>query len=115
MTHQIQITQSELHEISDLQRELAWKSKHLEEMKSTLEVLLREGVPIEKGRFSARLVTRIGRAVPWKQLFIERIGQAAADLLKRTFKTHVYFEVEVMEHAVLPLWRGLEGSDEEES
>ena len=115
MTHQIQITQSERHEISDLQRELAWKGKHLEEMKGTLMVLLREGVRVEKGRFDARLVTRVGRAVPWKRLFIERLGQAAADLLKRSFKTHVYFEVEVMEHAVLPLWRDQEGSDEAES
>jgi hypothetical protein len=112
MTHQIQITQSELHEISDLQRELAWKTKHLEEMKSTLLVLLREGVPIEKGRFSARLVTRVGRPVPWKKAFIERLGEAAADLLKRTFKTHVWFEAEVMEYAVLPLWRDIDESDE---
>jgi hypothetical protein len=112
MTQHIQITQSELHEISDLERELAWKGKHVEEMKANLMVLLREGVQVEKGRFDARLVTRIGRAVPWKQVFIERVGQAAADLIRRTFKTHVYFEVQVVEHAVLPLWQGQEGSDE---
>ncbi|MBZ5703347.1 MAG: hypothetical protein LAN84_16050 [Acidobacteriia bacterium] len=115
MTHQIQINQSELQEISDLQRELAWKEKHLDEMKNTLMVLLREGVPIEKGRFDARLITRVGRPVPWKQLFIERIGQAAADLIKRTFKSHVYYEVQVTEHAVLPLWQGRESSEGEET
>jgi hypothetical protein len=115
MTQHIQITQSELNEISELERELAWKGKHLGEMKANLLVLLREGVQIERGRFSARLITRVGRAVPWKQLFIEQLGQAAADLIKRTFKTHVYFEVQVVEHAVLPLWQGFEGSDEEEA
>ena len=115
MTHQIQITQAELREISDLQRELAWKSKHVEDMKATLLVLLREGVPIEKGRFGARVVTRIGRPVPWKRAFIERLGEAAADLLKKTFKTHVWFDVEVREYAVLPLWRGHEEPGEDES
>src|SRR5260370_9542516 len=104
MTQHIRITQSELHEISEMERELAWKGKHVEDMKANLMVLLREGVQVEKGRFDARLITRIGRAVPWKQVFIERVGQAAADLIRRTFKTHVYFEVQVVEHAVLPLW-----------
>jgi hypothetical protein len=115
MTQPIQITQSELRQISDLQRELAWKTKHLEDMKANLLVLVREGVPVERGRFGARLITRVGRPVPWKKAFIERVGQAAADLLKRTFKTHVWFEVEVLEYAVLPLWRDSEGSDETES
>jgi len=112
MTLPIQITQLELKELSELEREVAWKSKHLEHLKANLLVFLREGVQIEKGRFGARLITRIGRAVPWKQVFIERLGEAAADLIRRTFKTHVYFEVQVVEHAVLPLWQGQEGSDE---
>lgn len=105
MTLPIRITQAELKEISELQRELAWKEQHLEDMKANLLVLLREGVPIEQGRFDARLDTCVGRAVPWKQLFIERVGQEAADMAKREFKTHVYYEVRVMEHAVPPLWQ----------
>jgi hypothetical protein len=115
MTQHIQITQSELREISELERELTWKTKHVGDMKANLMVLLREGVPVEKGRFDARLVTRIGRAVPWKQVFIERLGEAAANLIKRTFKTHIYFEVQVLEHAVLPLWQGRDDSDEAET
>jgi hypothetical protein len=105
MTHPITITQAELREVSELERELAWKQKQLAEKKETLLVLLREGVSIEDGRYDARLVTRIGRAVPWKQEFIARLGEAVANLVKRNYKTHVYLEVEVMEHAVPPLWQ----------
>jgi len=105
MTDAIRITQAELQEISDLERELAWKQRHLEEVKANLLILLREGVQVEPGRFDAQLVTRVGRAVPWKVLFIERVGQAAANEVKREFKTHVYYEVQVVEHATPPLWR----------
>jgi hypothetical protein len=112
MTHPIRITQAELSEINALERELAYKKKHLEEMRGTVELLLREGVPIEEGRFDARLATRVGRAVPWKMVCLEKLGQAAVDAIKRTFKVHVYLELEVLEHAVPPLWRGREGSSE---
>jgi hypothetical protein len=105
MTLPFKITQSELIEINELERDLPLKTKHLQEMKANLLVLLREGAEIEQGRFDARVVKRIGRAVPWKQCFIDKLGQAAADLLKRTFKTHIYFEAEVVEHAIPPLWR----------
>jgi hypothetical protein len=115
MSESIRITQSELQEVSELERELSWKQNHLEHMKSNLLAMLREGVKIEKGRFTAKLVTRFGRAVPWKQAFIERLGQAAADLLRRSCRVHTYYEVEVKEYAVLPLWQGHEeeGSAEE--
>jgi hypothetical protein len=112
MTHPIQITQAELSEINGLERELAYKKKHLEDMRGTVEVLLREGVPVEEGRFDARLATRIGRAVPWKVVCLEQLGQAAVDAIKRTFKTHVYLELEVLEHAVPPLWRSRDDSGE---
>ncbi|HET9400076.1 MAG TPA: hypothetical protein VFO34_03910 [Candidatus Acidoferrales bacterium] len=104
MTLPIQISQAELREISELERELPLKKKHLEDMRANVLVLLREGASVESGRFDAKLVTRIGRPVPWKQLFVEKVGQAAADFLKRTFKTTVYFDVEVVEHATRPLW-----------
>jgi hypothetical protein len=115
MTLPIQISQAELSEISELEREVAWKEKHLTEMKANLEVLLRAGAPIEQGRFDARLATRIGRAVPWKQVFIQRLGQAVADAVKRLYKTHVYYEVEVMEHAQPPLWQKNDGEAGAES
>lgn len=105
MTHPIKITQSELNEVSELEREVAWKQKQLDEMKGTLLVLLRGGAEVEEGRFDARLVKRIGRSVPWKQEFIARLGEGIANLVKRDYKTHVYYEVKVLEHAVPPLWR----------
>jgi hypothetical protein len=105
MTHPITIRQAELKEVSELEREVAYKQKHLEEMKGTLLVLLRGGAGVEDGRFDARLITRIGRAVPWKKEFISRLGEVVANLVKREYKTHVFYEVQVMEHAVPPLWR----------
>lgn len=105
MTHPIRITQSELKDVSELERELAWKQKQLEEMKGTLLVLLRGGAAVEEGRFDARLVTRIGRPVPWKLEFIARLGENVANLVKHDYKTHVFYEVQVLEHAVPPLWR----------
>jgi hypothetical protein len=105
MTHPITITQAELKDVSDLERDVAWKQKHLAEKKDTLLVLLRGGANIEDGRYDARLITRIGRPVPWKQEFIARLGKAVADLVKHGYKTHVFFEVQVMEHAVPPLWQ----------
>jgi hypothetical protein len=106
MTLPITITQAELKEISELEREVAWKTQHLKDLKANLLVLVRGGVSVEAGRFDVRLDTCIGRAVPWKQLFIDRVGTEAADLARREFKTHVYYEVRVVEHAVPPLWQG---------
>jgi len=115
MTHPITITQAELKEVSELEREMVWKKKHLEEMKETLLVLLREGAAVEEGRFDAKLVTRIGRPVPWKKEFISRLGEALANLVKRDYKTHVFFEVQVMEHAIPPLWRSGAGETDTEN
>jgi hypothetical protein len=81
-------------------------------MKSNLLAMLREGVEVEKGRFTAKLATRFGRPVPWKQAFIEELGQEAADELKRSYRVHTYYEVEVKEYAVLPLWQGHEEDEE---
>jgi hypothetical protein len=74
--------------------------------------MLREGIQVEEGRFDARMATRIGRPVPWKVVCLQKLGQAAFDAIKRTFKTHVYLELEVLEHAVPPLWLNREGSAE---
>jgi hypothetical protein len=100
------ITQAELMQINELERNLPLQKRQLQEMKDNLLALLRAGAPIEEGRFDARIAKRIGRPVPWKKCFIEKVGQAAADLIKRAFKTTVYFEAEVVEHAITPHWRG---------
>jgi hypothetical protein len=109
MTHPITITQAELKEYSELEREVKVKQQHWEEKKESLLLLLRGGAEVEDGRFDARLITRVGRSVRWKFEFISRVGEAIANAVKREYKTHVWYDLQVMEHAVPPLWRGHEG------
>jgi hypothetical protein len=47
------ISQAELQEIYELQRELISKQNHLEELKSNVKTLLIGKVPIQSGRFMA--------------------------------------------------------------
>ncbi|HXT87122.1 MAG TPA: hypothetical protein VN745_08880 [Verrucomicrobiae bacterium] len=58
------ITQAELSEINDLERELPLKRLQLASMKENLLLMLRAAVPIEPGRFDAEIAKRIGRPVP---------------------------------------------------
>jgi hypothetical protein len=106
----IRITQRELEEIVDLDREIAWRKKRSDELKSNLKPLLQAGVAIEPGRFDARLRKQIGRSVPYRQLVIDRLGLDVADRFKKLYPAHVFFEVEVLEHAVPPLWKGIDDS-----
>lgn len=108
----IRITQHELEEIADLDREIAWRKKKSDELKGNLKPLLMAKVQIEAGRFDARLKKRFGRSVPYRQLVIEKLGLAMADWFKKLYPARVFFEVEIMEHAVPPLWKGLEGSSD---
>lgn len=104
MSIEIRITQAELREISELERELPLKKLRLASMKQNLLVMLQEGVRVEPGRFDAKIVMRIGRAVRWRQVLIERLGQATVDAIKRAFKTTVYHEAKVLEYARMPLF-----------
>jgi len=114
MPHQIRITQAELKEICELDRELAAKQKHLEDLKETVTLMLKEGFPIEDGRFDARLDYRYMRPVPWKQVLIEEVGESRVDEIYRTYKGHSYPTLRVEEHAVPPLWRGHEDAGAQE-
>jgi hypothetical protein len=108
----IRIMQRELEEIAELDREVAWRKKKADELKNNLRPLLQAHVEIEMGRFDARLAKRIGRSVPYRKLVIERLGLAVADWFKGLYPPHVFFEVEVVEHAVPPLWKGLGDSSD---
>jgi len=112
MTLPIRVTQAELSEINDLEREIPLKRQRLEGMKANLLIMLREGVPIEPGRFDAKVVRRIGRPVPWRQILIDRLGRPAVDALKRAFKTTIWYEAKVVEYATLPLWNKNSGQDD---
>jgi hypothetical protein len=115
MTHPITITQAELKDFSELEREVKMKKQQCEEKKESLLLLLRGGAAVEDGRFDARLITRVGRNVRWQFEFISRLGEAVANAVKREYKTHVWYELQVMEHAVPPLWRGTTGEADTES
>jgi len=98
------ITQAELSEINDLERELPLKRLQLASMKENLLLMLRAAVPIEPGRFDAEIAKRIGRPVPRRRLLVERVGQPAVDAMKRVFKATVWYEAKIREYATLPLW-----------
>ena len=105
MTHPITITQAELKDFSELEREAKVKQQQYLERKENLLLLLRGGVGVEDGRFDARLITRVGRSPRWKFEFISRLGEAVANAVKRQYKVHVWYDLQVMEHAIPPLWR----------
>ena len=100
------ITQRELAEISDLEREVAWRTKKADEMKSSVKAMLLGHIRVEPGRFDAKLRKRFCRNVPWKSLVVEKLGQGMVDWFRKLHPVHVRFEVDVVEHAVEPLWKG---------
>ena len=109
MPHGIEIKQHELAEISELQRQFEGLRVKLEDKKSRIITLLQEGFPVEPGRFDAHLVKHVGRSgLSYKKLAVEELGVDAVEAYKKQFPTHVYFELEVVEHAVPPLWKGRE-------
>ncbi len=44
-------------------------------------------------------------------MVIEKLGQSVADWFRKLYPPHVRFDVEVVEHAIMPLWNN--GSDAE--
>lgn len=102
----VMITQHELADISELEREVAWRTKKLDEMKSSVKEALMLHIRVEPGRFNAKLRKIVYRNVPWKTLVLERLPQAVIEAFKKFYPVRVRFEVEVVEHAVEPLWKG---------
>jgi hypothetical protein len=105
----VQITQLELAEMAELEREAAWRTKRLDELKSSVKAMLMSHIPVEPGRFDAKLRKQVGRNVPWKSLVIEKLGENVAEWFKRLHPVHVRFDVEVVEHAIMPLWKDQDG------
>ncbi|MGB2622379.1 MAG: hypothetical protein WA857_00510 [Candidatus Acidiferrum sp.] len=101
---QVQITQRELQEILELERDVAPKLKRIEELKQGVKALLLARMPVELGRFDAVLIKLPGRHVPWRLGFIEYLGAKLAEEFKKRFPVQMRFDVKVEEHAVLPLW-----------
>src|SRR5215469_8094799 len=101
---QVQVTQRELQEIFDLERDVAPKLRRIEELKQGVKALLMAKMPVELGRFDAILIKLPGRHVPWRSGFIEYLGEKLAEQFKKRFPVQMRFDLRVEEHAVLPLW-----------
>jgi hypothetical protein len=110
---QVQVTQHELEEIFELQRDIAPKLKRIEDLKQGVKALLLHRMPVELGRFDAILIKLPGRHIPWRLGFIEHLGNKLAEEYKKRFPVQMRFDVKVEEHAVLPLWNkgGTTGND----
>ena len=104
----VQITQHELAEIADHEKEAAWRMKRVDELKANVKAMLIAKIPIEPGRFDARLKTRISRHVPWKTLVMEKLGPDVANWFRKLYPPQPFSEVMVVEHAIPPLWKGKE-------
>jgi hypothetical protein len=102
---QVEVTQKELQEIFDLERDVAPKLKRIEELKQGVKALLIQKMPVELGRFDAILVKLPGRHIPWRLGFLEYLGNELAEKFKKRYPVQVRFDVKIEEHAVLPLWK----------
>ena len=102
----VHVTQAELQEIVDLQRDIAPKVKRIEELKEGVKALLIARRPIELGRFDASLVWRFVRHPAWRQIVVDNLGAEFAEECRRKTPGHRLCNVKVEEHAVLPLWNG---------
>jgi hypothetical protein len=113
--HGIQITQQELQEIYELDRELAQMQERSDLLKSTIRALLFEKIPVEQGRFDARLVFKTMHHPAWKQAVIDNLGPEFAEDFRKSSSSSTLVEVLVEEHAVPPLWKKMTESSESES
>lgn len=101
---EVRVTQHELEEIVELERDVAPKLKRIEELKSNVKALLIHRASVELGRFDAFLLKMPGRHVPWRQAVVDHLGMKFAEEFKKRFPVSIRFDVRVEEHAVLPLW-----------
>jgi hypothetical protein len=113
--HGIQITQQELQEIYELDRELAQMEERSILLKSTIKALLFEKMPVEPGRFGARLVFRTVHHPASKQAVVDNLGPEFAEDFRKSSSSGTLVEVVVEEHAVPPLWKQMMDSSGSES
>jgi len=104
-TQAIQITQEELREVFELERDIAEKQRRVEDLKTNIKILLIGKTPIEIGRFYARLITMRVSHVPWKQVVVDELGIEFAEAMRRKSSSSVLCKVVVDEHGSLPLWK----------
>src|SRR5215468_6164898 len=101
-TQLVQITQSDLEEIHNLEHEVFEKQKRIDELKAGVKVLLINKMPVELGRFDAHLIKRFSRPVPWKRAVVDNLGVDFAESFRKQFPPRIRFDVAVEEHAIPP-------------
>lgn len=102
------ITQADLQEIHDLQAEIADRQSRLVNLEEKVKKLKFAKAPVEHGRFDALLSFKRMHMVPWKQVVIEKLGQAYAEAVRKAAPTVTRCDLRVVEHAIPPLWKHLE-------
>jgi hypothetical protein len=99
------IKQADLQQIHDLQTEIAHKQSTLDKLIDGVKQLKFAKAPIEPGRFDVLLSFTRMHNVPWKQVVIEKLGQAYAEEVRRATPTVTRCDLKVIEHAIPPLWK----------
>ena len=98
--------------IYELDREIAQKEQEVSHLKDNVKAMLFEHVPMEPGRFDARLVWKMVRKPAWRQFVVDTLKADVAEEIYRNTSANRICEVKVEEHAVMPLWN--QHSDETE-
>ena len=102
------ISQADLQQIHYLQAEIAEKQSSLDDLIENVKQLKFAKAPVEQGRFDALLSFKTMHQVPWKQVVIEKVGQAYAEEVRKAAPTVRRCDLIVVEHAIPPLWKHLE-------
>ena len=102
------IRQADLQQIHDFQAEIAEKQSSLGDLIENVKQLMFAKAPVEQGRFDALLSFKTMHQVPWKQVVIEKLGQAYAEEVRKAAPTVTRCDLRVVEHAIPPLWKYLE-------
>jgi hypothetical protein len=114
-THGVRITQQELQEIFELDRDITQRQERVNHLIENIKALLFEKMPVEPGRFNARLIFRTVHHPAWKQAVIDNLGTAFAESFRKGSSSSTLCEVMVEVHAIPPLWKQTMGTSESES
>src|SRR5580704_1226309 len=93
----VPVRQTDLKEVAELERDVAAKTRRISELKDNIKVLLIHKMPVELGRFDARLIQRHVRNPPWKQCAVKNLGLDFALEFQKQFPVHHFCEVRVEE------------------
>lgn len=105
----VTLQQTQFEKIAFHRREIAWHKKQLEPLERDVRDLLIAGAEWERGKFSPKVVWTSRHQVAWKDVVVEKLGEAfVLDTLASSKVIHIP-RLELIEHPPLPLFpEGLE-------